>query len=119
MWPGNRSWGAEGARVRGDRVGLLVLGGCLSVYVNGRRLGPGPMATDLPSRVRRGPAPARPPARPPDAAGGFRGVGRGAEQCGATRVRRGFGERWERRIGARCGPGGVMGLRAWDGLAAR
>jgi hypothetical protein len=52
-WPGNRNWGATGGRARGDRVGLLVERGGVSVYVNGVRLGPGPMATDLPQRVRR------------------------------------------------------------------
>jgi hypothetical protein len=51
-WPGNRDWGASGLRARGDRVGLLVERGGVSVYVNGERLGPGPMATDLPQRVR-------------------------------------------------------------------
>ena len=33
-------------------MGLLVDGGRLWVYVNGARLGPGPMAWDLPARVR-------------------------------------------------------------------
>ncbi len=51
-FPGNRGWGATGRRARGDRVGLLVERGSVSVYVNGERLGPGPMATDLPQRVR-------------------------------------------------------------------
>ena len=51
-YPGNRDWGAAGRRARGDRVGLLVERGSVSVYVNGARLGPGPMATDLPPRVR-------------------------------------------------------------------
>jgi hypothetical protein len=53
-WPGERDWGATGGRAprRGDRVGLLVERGGVSVYVNGARLGPGPMATDLPQRVR-------------------------------------------------------------------
>ncbi len=50
--PGNMDWGAAGRRARGDRVGLLLERGSLSVYVNGARLGPGPMATDLPPRVR-------------------------------------------------------------------
>ena len=44
-------WGATGQRVHGDRVGMLVEEGSLSVYVNGARLGPGPMATDLPQHV--------------------------------------------------------------------
>ncbi len=52
VYPGGRDWGATGRRVRGDRVGLLVERGGVSVYVNGARLGPGPMATDLPQRVR-------------------------------------------------------------------
>jgi hypothetical protein len=52
LWPGGRDWGATGQRARGDRVGLLVERGGVSVYVNGARLGPGPMATDLPQRVR-------------------------------------------------------------------
>ncbi len=51
-YPGGRNWGAAGRRARGDRVGLLVEGGSVSVYVNGARLGPGPMATDLPQQVR-------------------------------------------------------------------
>ncbi len=51
-YPGNRDWGAAGRRARGDRVGLLVERGSVWVYVNGARLGPGPMATDLPPRVR-------------------------------------------------------------------
>jgi hypothetical protein len=51
-WPGNRDWGASGRRRKGDRVGLLVDGGRLWVCVNGARLGPGPMASDLPARVR-------------------------------------------------------------------
>ena len=50
--PGRRDWGASGQRQKGDRVGLLVDGGRLWVYVNGARLGPGPMASDLPARVR-------------------------------------------------------------------
>jgi hypothetical protein len=50
-WPGNRDWGASGQRRRWDRVGLLVDGGQLWVYVNGVRLGPGPMASDLPAKV--------------------------------------------------------------------
>ncbi len=50
--PGGRAWGATGQRVRGERVGLLVERGSLSVYINGARLGPGPMATDLPQRVQ-------------------------------------------------------------------
>jgi hypothetical protein len=52
VYPGGRDWGAMGGRARGDRVGLLVERGGVSVYVNGARLGPGPMATDLPQRVR-------------------------------------------------------------------
>jgi hypothetical protein len=51
-WPGNRDWGAAGRRARGERVGLLVERGSVLVNVNGARLGPGPMATDLPQRVR-------------------------------------------------------------------
>ena len=51
-WPDDRNWGATGRRARGERVGLLVERGSVSVYVNGARLGPGPMATDLPQRVR-------------------------------------------------------------------
>ena len=51
-FPGHRNWGAAGRRARGDRVGLLVERGGVWVYVNGARLGPGPMATDLPKRVR-------------------------------------------------------------------
>ena len=47
-YPGNRDWGASGRRAAGDRVGLLVHEGRLSVYLNGERLGPGPMAGDLP-----------------------------------------------------------------------
>ena len=46
-----RRWGAVGRRSRGDRVGLLVERGSVSVYVNGTRLGVGPMATDLPHQV--------------------------------------------------------------------
>ena len=62
-YPGNRDWGAAGRRARGERVGLLVERGSVWVYVDGARLGPGPMATDLPQRVgtadakgERGPA---------------------------------------------------------------
>ena len=51
-YPGGRDWGPSGRRRKGDRVGLLVDGGRLWVYVNGARLGPGPMASDLPARVR-------------------------------------------------------------------
>ena len=51
-WPDGRDWGASGRRRMGGRVGLLVDGGRLWVYVNGARLGPGPMASDLPARVR-------------------------------------------------------------------
>ncbi len=51
-YPGHRDWGATGRRARGERVGLLVERGSVSVYVNGARLGPGPMATALPQRVR-------------------------------------------------------------------
>ena len=51
-FPGGRGWGASGLRAAGDRVGLLVQGGRLSVLVNGERLGPGPMAGDLPPHVR-------------------------------------------------------------------
>ena len=47
-YPGKRDWGASGRRAAGDRVGLLVHEGRLSVYLNGERLGPGPMAGDLP-----------------------------------------------------------------------
>ena len=47
-YPGYRDWGASGRRAAGDRVGLLVHEGRLSVYLNGERLGPGPMAGDLP-----------------------------------------------------------------------
>ncbi len=52
-----RNWSAElmtkiMTRARGERVGLLVERGCVWVYVDGVRLGPGPMATDLPTRVR-------------------------------------------------------------------
>jgi hypothetical protein len=50
-FPGERDWGAAGARARGDRVGLLVERGSVFVYVNGAQLGPGAMATDLPRRV--------------------------------------------------------------------
>ena len=52
-YPGNRDWGAGGRQLKkGDRVGLLVEAGRLWVHVNGARLGPGPMAEDLPPRVR-------------------------------------------------------------------
>ena len=51
-YPGGRDFGAVGRRAPGDRVGLLVDRGSVWVYVNGARLGPGPMATDLPQRVR-------------------------------------------------------------------
>ena len=51
-YPGGRHWGASGRRAAGDRVGLLVHEGRLSVYLNGERLGPGPMAGDLPPHVR-------------------------------------------------------------------
>ena len=47
-YPASRGWGASGRRAAGDRVGLLVHEGRLSVYLNGERLGPGPMAGDLP-----------------------------------------------------------------------
>ena len=50
--PGDRDWGATGQCGQGDRVGLLVERGMLWVCVNGARLGIGPMATDLPQRVR-------------------------------------------------------------------
>ena len=51
--PGERDWGAGGRQLKkGDRVGLLVEAGRLWVHVNGARLGPGPMAEDLPPRVR-------------------------------------------------------------------
>jgi hypothetical protein len=52
-YPGGRAWGPAGRCTSGDRVGLLVERGSVSVYVNGARVGPGPMATDLPERVRR------------------------------------------------------------------
>jgi hypothetical protein len=51
-YPGYRDWGGSGLRRKGDRVGLLVDKGRLWVVVNGARLGPGPMASDLPARVR-------------------------------------------------------------------
>ena len=51
VYPGGRSWGPTGQLSQGDRVGLLVTGGSVSVYVNGALLGPGPMATDLPQQV--------------------------------------------------------------------
>ena len=51
-YPGGRDWGAAGQRKRGERVGVLVERGSVWVYVDGARLGPGPMATDLPQRVR-------------------------------------------------------------------
>ena len=50
-YPGGRDWGAKGQVEQGDRVGVLVERGSVWVYVNGARLGPGPMATDLPQRV--------------------------------------------------------------------
>ena len=53
--PGNIDWGVPAAdqkRTVGERVGLLEEGRRLSVYVDGRRLGPGPMAEGLPERVR-------------------------------------------------------------------
>ena len=48
--PGERSWGT--ALAPGDRVGLLVDAGRLTVLVNGAQVGPGPMADDVPRRVR-------------------------------------------------------------------
>ena len=51
-YPGGRSWGPSGTRKQGDRVGLLVDHGSLSVYVNGERLGQQAMSTNLPPRVR-------------------------------------------------------------------
>ena len=51
-YPGKRNWGAAGQRKRGERVGVLVERGSVWVYVDGARLGPGAMATDLPQRVR-------------------------------------------------------------------
>ena len=50
-YPDGRNWGVTGRRVPGDRVGLLVERGCMSVYVNGARLGQGPISTDLPQKV--------------------------------------------------------------------
>jgi hypothetical protein len=50
-YPGGRSWGPTGRLSQGDRVGLMVKGSSMSVYVNGALLGPGPMATDLPQQV--------------------------------------------------------------------
>ncbi len=50
-YPSGRNWGATGRRARGERLGLVVERGSVWVYVNGARLGPGPMATDLPGRV--------------------------------------------------------------------
>jgi hypothetical protein len=52
-YPGAIDWGASGRRAAGDRVGLLVHEGRLSVYLNGERLGPGPMAGDLPGPLVR------------------------------------------------------------------
>jgi hypothetical protein len=52
-YPAGRALGPSGRCKRGDRVGLLVERGSVSVYLNGARVGPGPMATDLPERVRR------------------------------------------------------------------
>ena len=51
VWPGSREWGATGLRGRGDRVGLLVERGGVSVFVNGALIGLGPMAVDLPPWV--------------------------------------------------------------------
>ena len=52
-YPGGLVLGVSGRRAAGDRVGLLVQQGRLSVLVNGARLGPGPMAGDpLPPRAR-------------------------------------------------------------------
>ena len=51
-YPDGRGWGTSGRRQKGDRVGLLVDGGRLWVYVNGALLEPRPMASDLPARVR-------------------------------------------------------------------
>jgi hypothetical protein len=49
--PGYRDWGATGRCSRGDRVGLMLERGNVLVYVNGARIGPGPMATDVPQQV--------------------------------------------------------------------
>lgn len=51
VYPGGRSWGPTGRLSQGDRVGLMVEGRSVSVYINGALLGPGPMATDLPPQV--------------------------------------------------------------------
>jgi len=42
------SWAGSGRRSQGDRVGLLVEGGRVWVYVNGERFGGGAMAEGLP-----------------------------------------------------------------------
>lgn len=56
VWPlrsAPASWDGRGRRLRqGDRVGLLVEGGRAWVYVNGERVGGGPMAEGLPRRLR-------------------------------------------------------------------
>jgi hypothetical protein len=77
-YPGARSWGAAGRRAAGDRVGVLVERGCVWVYVNGARLGPGPMATDLPRRV---------PVRPAPGIAPLRGCGFVAGGCGGRPCR--------------------------------
>ena len=46
------SWNGRGRQMRqGDRVGLLVEGGRVWVFVNGERIGGGAMAEDLPRRL--------------------------------------------------------------------
>ena len=56
VWPSGSapaSWDGRGRRLRqGDRVGLLVEGGRAWVYVNGELVGGGPMAEELPRRLR-------------------------------------------------------------------
>mmetsp|Transcript_1527 Transcript_1527/g.4141 ORF Transcript_1527/g.4141 Transcript_1527/m.4141 type:complete len:203 (-) Transcript_1527:504-1112(-) len=51
-YPGGRDWCGTQRRRAGERVGLLLEAGRLWVYVNGERLGAGPMASDVPEQVR-------------------------------------------------------------------
>ena len=54
IYPSGRDCSAEGRgrRAVGDRVGLMVEQGKMSIYVNGSLLEQGPMATGLTKRVR-------------------------------------------------------------------
>ncbi len=89
-----RAWGAAGGCAAGDRVGVLVERGAVWVAVNGRPVGPGPLATDLPPQVR----------------GGARRFGGEGERQGGGRDRGGATWWRENGRGYSGGEGGWLGL---------